>query len=105
MKTRSEIRYDFRQAQKRAQELEDMAGILKKLSEEKLDSVLWQLSSAWTGEAADTYRKKGKQLQEHMLKNAERLESIASTIQSTAQKVYDAEMKAYRRAIKRDYYD
>lgn len=104
MKTRSEIWYDFHQAKKRAQELEDIADFLKRMSEERLASVFRQLSSAWTGEAAEAYTKKGKQLQEHILKNAERLECNASTIRSTAQSVYDAEMKAYRRARKRDYH-
>lgn len=104
MKTRSEIWYDFHQAEKRAQELEDLAEILKRLSEEGITVEFGELSSAWTGEAAEAYSRKGKQLQEHMLKNAERLESIASTIRSAAQRIYEAEMKAYRRARKRDYH-
>lgn len=104
MKTASEIRYDFRQSTKRAEELEEMAGALKQLAENRFEQVFHQMSLAWTGEAAEAYTVKGEQLKEHMLKSAQTLGGAASAIRSTAQRVYDAEMKAYRRAKKRNYY-
>lgn len=104
MKTSSEIRYDFRQSQKCAQELENMADSLKELAEGRLGSVLQQLPSVWTGEAAEVYVETGERLKRHILENAKKMKCIASAIQSTAQRVYDAEMKAYRRAKEREYY-
>ena len=88
---------------KRAEELEEIAGALKQLAENRLEQVFYQMSSAWTGEAAEAYTVKGKQLKEHMLENARSLGCAASSIRSAAQRVYDAEMRAYRRAKRRNY--
>jgi len=103
MKSDSEIRYDFQQAIRKAEELESVASNLKRLSNSELENSLQSLAGAWKGEAARAYLAKGNRLQEKILENARKLEATARTIRSMAQKTYDAEMAAWRIAKEREY--
>lgn len=103
MKSDSEIRYDFQQAIRKAEELEGIAANLKRLANNDLENSLQALSGAWKGEAARTYLLKGNNLQAKILSNAKKLESTARTIRSVAKRTYNAEMAAYRIAKEREY--
>lgn len=103
MKSASEIRFDFQQAIRRAEELENIAADLKQLASGELGEFLQNLSTAWKGEAANAYLQKGARLQDKILKSAKDLNSTASTIRSVAKRIYDAEMRAYRLAKQREY--
>lgn len=103
MKTASEIRFDFQQAIRRAEELESVAGEMRRLADGELEDSLQRLSAAWKGEAAAAYLGKGARLKEKILKSAKDLDSTASAIRNAANRIYDAEMRAYRLAKERKY--
>lgn len=103
MKSDSEIKYDFAQANAKADELEQVAKKLKRLAQSDLEESLQILANAWHGEAAEVYIGKGSRLKERILLNADKLDSTAKTIRSTAKRTYDAEMRAYRIAKEREY--
>lgn len=103
MKSATEIQMDFKQAIKRAEELEEIAGGMDGLANKNLEETLQELSLAWKGEAGDLYLQKASALKEKILKSAKDLKSTASTIRNIARRVYDAEMRAYRLAMERKY--
>ena len=103
MKSLFSIEFDFQQAIKRAEELEDIAADMKKLANEDLVSSLQSLSTAWKGEAANAYLTKGSRLKEKILKSSKDLNKTATTIRNVAKRTYNAEMAAYRIAMERKY--
>lgn len=103
MKSLKAIEFDFRQAIRRAEELEQVAVEMKKLADEELASSLQSLSTAWKGEAASAYLSKGSRLKDKILKSSNDLNKTARTIRKIAKRTYDAEMKAYRIASEREY--
>ncbi len=103
MASASEIRFNFQQSLKRAEELEEVAEGLKRLAQGDLESAFQNLSLAWKGEAASAYLEKGSRLEEKILKSAKDLNSTASAIRRIAQRTYEAEMRTYRLAKERNY--
>lgn len=103
MKSLFSIEFDFQQAIKRAEELEEIAADMKKLANEDLDSSLQSLSTAWKGEAATAYLTKGSGLKEKILKSSNDLKKTASTIRNVAKRTYNAELAAYKIAMERKY--
>lgn len=103
MASESEIKIHFQQAVRQAEELEETAGELRKLAREELGQALQNLSGVWKGEAADSYLNRGTRLETKMEKSAKDLEVTAAVIRSTAKRIYDAEMQAYRLAKERTY--
>ena len=59
------------------------------------------LSSAWTGANARLFLRKEGQLQNDIEQTARALNEIADDIRRIAQRVYDAEMRAYAIAARR----
>lgn len=105
MKSLLSIEFDFRQAIRRAEELEEIAGDLKKMADEELETSLQSLSTAWKGEAAEAYLTKGSGLKNKILKSSDDLKKTATAIRSVAKRTHDAEMTAYRIATERSYQD
>mgnify|MGYP003292541133 CR=1 FL=1 len=103
MKSLFSIEFDFQQAIKRAEELEDIAADMRKLADEELETSLQSLSVAWKGEAANAYLNKGTRLRDKILKSASDLIKTASTIRRVAKRTYDAEKRAYQIAMERMY--
>ncbi len=103
MKTLYSIEFDFRQAKKRAEELETIAADMKKLADRELEVSLQNLSGAWKGEAAQAYLRKGSKLKENILKTSNDLKKTAATIRRVAKRTYDAEKAVYQIAMDRKY--
>lgn len=103
MKTKYSIEMDFTQAKQRAGELEEIASKMHSLAERSLTESFQTLSEAWRGEAALAYLEKGERLKEKILDTAGRIEKTAASIRRIAQRTYQAEMTAYRIALKRSY--
>lgn len=103
MKSLFAIEFDFRQAIKRAEELEEIAEDMKRLANNELEGTMQSLSSAWKGEAASAYLTKGTRLQEKVLKSSRDLKKTATTIRNVARRTYNAEKAAYRIAMERKY--
>ncbi|HIZ64619.1 MAG TPA: WXG100 family type VII secretion target [Candidatus Blautia pullicola] len=97
------IEMDFRQAKQQAAQLEELAAQLKNLAAKDLQETMQSLSAAWKGESADSYMQKGVRLEENISGTARKLEQIASTIRITAQRTYEAEMRAREIAKERTY--
>lgn len=103
MKSEGAIRYDFQRALNEAEDLENAARKMRRLSENDMENTKRSLSLAWQGDAADAYQRKCTQLQENILDSAKDLEKQASAIRSMARLTYEAEMRAYRLATDRNY--
>lgn len=103
MKSLFSIEFDFRQAVRRAEELEEISDNLKKLADEELEASLQSLQTAWKGEAATAYLTKGSMLKDKIIKSSGDLKKTAATIRNVAKRTYDAEMTAYRIAMERNY--
>lgn len=103
MKSLFAIEFDFQQALKRAEELEEIAADMKRLADGDLEETLQSLSLSWKGEAASTYLAKGSRLQEKILKSSNDLKNTALTIRNVAKRTYRAEKVAYKIAMERRY--
>lgn len=102
MKTASEIRLDFQKTLRCVERLEDTARKLRSLGEE-VGAGIFQPGSFWEGEAASQWRRGGEGLKEDMQKSAEELDHTASALREKAERIYEAEMRAYRLARERIY--
>lgn len=102
MASRYQIQMNFSQAERKAAELDDIAGDLSRLSGTDLQNTLNSLGNNWKGENAGLYIGKGFQLIENMEKTAASLRQAAETIRSVARNIYNAEMEALRIAEERE---
>lgn len=102
MASRYQIQMNFSQAERKAAELDGIAGDLSRLSGTDLQNTLNSLGNNWKGENAGLYIGKGFQLIENMEKTAASLRQTAETIRSVARNIYNAEMEALRIAEERE---
>lgn len=102
MASRYQIQMNFSQAERKAAELDGIAGDLSRLSGTDLQNTLNNLGNNWKGENAGLYIGKGFQLMENMEKTAASLRQTAETIRSVARNIYNAEMEALRIAEERE---
>ncbi|MCD7746719.1 MAG: WXG100 family type VII secretion target [Lachnospiraceae bacterium] len=93
-KTLVSIQIDFSKTKKQADRLEALAKQLETLAGSNLENSLSTIGASWTGESADEYLSKGRQLEEQLKKCASNLRSIAEIIRRTAQVTYNAERQA-----------
>lgn len=96
------IQMDFAKAKRQANELDNVADNLKKLSGVKLEDTLGMISVNWTGENSQKYVSKGRTLQGNISNTAYALEDVAQAIREIARVIYEAEMEAWERAHNRD---
>ncbi|MDO5348963.1 MAG: WXG100 family type VII secretion target [Lachnospiraceae bacterium] len=101
MSTRSEIRFNFRQALSQADELDGVADRLERLSGKTMESSMQKLAAAWKGQNAAAFLKKEDILKGDMKKTASQIHDIADDIRRIARRVYEAEMEALRIASER----
>jgi len=102
MKSREQIKMDFKKARAEANQLERVADQLKTLASQKLEQSMQDLSLAWTGSNSRFFLRKESQLKEDIIETARTLYEIASEIRTIARRVYEAEMQAYAIAARRD---
>lgn len=93
-KTLVTLRIDFTKTQKQADTLETLAKQLETLAGDSLENSLVSINASWSGESAQEYLNKGRQLEEQIKKSAANLRSIAQVIRQTAQATYEAERLA-----------
>lgn len=98
----SAIRMDFRKANQQAKDLDALAKRLKILSDRNLNETLDHVSQSWKGENSVKYVKKGRIVKDNMRKTADDISRVANSIREIAKAVYDAEMRAWEIAHKRD---
>ncbi|MCD7716110.1 MAG: WXG100 family type VII secretion target [Lachnospiraceae bacterium] len=93
-KTLTSIQIDFSKTKKQADNLESLAKQLETLAGNSLENSLVSINVSWSGESAQEYLNKGRQLEEQIKKSASSLRSIAQVIRQTAQTTYEAERLA-----------
>lgn len=102
MASRGQIEFDFANAKRQADELEELAGGLNSISQQQFSGTLQNISSCWKGENANLYLRKGYILVNEISSTSRELLGIAAVIRTTAQKIYNAEMEALRIAERRN---
>lgn len=103
MATREKIEFDFRQAIRQADKIDELANNLNGLSNRKFAGSLQNLAAGWKGENASLYLAKGSSLQKKMNGTAGELHTVAADIRTIAKRLYDAEMAALAIATARTY--
>lgn len=101
MSNRASIEMDFKQAQAQAKRLEELAEQMTTIAEKRMKYSLEKIAGNWEGENANNYLRKGDREKEEIKETAGCLYGIAKDIRAIAQKIYEAEMKALKRARKK----
>lgn len=98
MATRESIQIDFNRAVDQANQIDDVADSLGKLSDTSFAGTLQDISNNWKGDSATAYITKGNALQQKISGTSSNLHNIASTIRTAAKNIYDAELAAIEAA-------
>lgn len=98
-----EIFCNYSAANRKANELENIARKLRNLSNNNFERSLSDISLCWDGDASKAYINKGRQLQLKIRQEADSLQDDADTIRRIAQRIYDTEMKALELSKQRTY--
>lgn len=101
--TRAVIMFNFKRALQQADELDEIANSLSRLSRADFESTMQNISVNWKGESARQYLAKGDRLQGNMNATANSLHDIAADIRRVARRIYNAEMRALAIAEARNY--
>lgn len=102
MKGSSEIYMDFKRARQAAEELENLADLLRRISKADLQQIIQQLSATWICPEAEMFCKKEEQLRFRVEEIQAEMYSIAKQIRQDARRIYEAEMRAYEIASRRE---
>ena len=103
MSTYAKIEFDYREAINQANKLDEIAGNIRRLASNSMENTLITLNGGWQGETADSFIRKGRELEEKTTKTAEDLKRAAERIRTIAKRVHDAEMAVLDIADKRSY--
>ena len=97
------IEWNYIQAKKQADRLEEQAGRLSKLASEQMENTLRELAYNWKGSSASAYIRKGEKVESGIGALARELKRTAEVIRSSAERTYQAEMRATELAKSRSY--
>ena len=103
MASKYEIEMDFKAALRQADKIDNIASKLSRTANSDYQNTLQGISSAWKGDNANIYINKSSVLVGRMSNTASRLNEAADTIRRIAKNIYDAEMRAWEIAQRRDY--
>ncbi len=98
------IKMNYRQGMAQADKLEELANMLKEESDSKLEDTIANLNVNWTGDNAQAFMVKIRNLQGKIRKNSEQVRKASETVRKIVQNTYEAEMRNYRIASKRTYH-
>lgn len=102
--TRTEILFNYRQAIRQAEKLEQLSKKLKQVSDRDMDSAVGTLKNAWQSDNSGRYFSKAEKVMGDILTSAENLSSISAAIRQIAKTVRDAELRALEIAKNRTYH-
>lgn len=97
------IEWNYIQAKKQADRLDEQADRLEKLASQQLEGSFRDLSYNWKGSSASTYIGKGERVAAEISTTARELRRTAAVIRSSAERTYQAEMRVRELARKRSY--
>jgi len=101
--TTSEILFNYHQAIRQAEKLDNVANNLSRLSGDRMESTIGTLNSAWQSDNSPQYIRKVQKVQTDITKSADKLRKIAGAIRTTAEAVRNAELRALEIAKQRTY--
>lgn len=104
MATKASIEFDFQQAKRQADALDQLANRLSQLSGRDFAEAMQDISTSWQGQNARLYLSKGSKLQGKMNESVKALHTVANNIRTVAKRMHDAEMNALRIAESRTYH-
>lgn len=88
------IEWDYMQAKRQADRLEEQAGVLDRLASCQMEESLQRLTYSWQGENAKRYISKGNKAKSEIKRLSRELRRTAAVIRSSAERMYRAEMRA-----------
>lgn len=97
------IDWNYIQAKRQASRLEEQADRLDRLASNQLKDTLKNLSHNWQGDSAREYIYKGERMKSEISSLSRELRRTAAVIRSSAERTYQAEMRARELARKRIY--
>lgn len=101
--TRSEIVFNYRQALRQADKLDEIARKIEKLAAEKIDNTTGNLKSVWKSDNSSQYCGKVVEVQRGIRWNAASIRKVANSIRETAENIKRAELRALEIAQSRSY--
>ncbi len=101
--TRTEILFNYRQAIKQAEKLEQLSKRLNSVADRSMEPAIATLRSAWRSDHSEQYYSKAGIAKDNINKSAANLNTIAASIRRVAKAVRDAELRALEVARKRSY--
>lgn len=99
----AKIEFDYREALKQANKLDEIANNIKHLASENIENTLSTLNGGWQGDSASAFIAKGRTLKDNTLRTASDLTNAADKIRKIAKQIHDAEVAAFEIANKRTY--
>lgn len=103
MKTKWQIEFDFDQARRQANQLEDIAERLESLANHQIEQSNAELPSYWRGKSASLFQQKQEEMKKNVLASSRELRQQAELIRAIARRLYQAEMEALEIALRRTY--
>ena len=88
------IKFDYNKALRQAESLEKLAADMTGKTAKKLTEISENIEAAWTGKAAQAYRKYVITASEDLAKKAAYMRSTAEFLRSAAKKIKEAEAAA-----------
>lgn len=101
--TEHEIRFNYNNAMKQAEQLKTIGKELSGLGENKLETCMSEVRKNWTGTNSQTYVSKGMKVREKISATSGGINAVAGAIETMAKRIYDAEMASLEVARKRSY--
>lgn len=88
------IEWDYLQAKRQADRLEEQADVLDRLASNQMEESLQRIAYSWKGENAGIYICKGNKAKNEIKRLSRELRRTAAVIRSSAERMYRAEMRA-----------
>ena len=93
------IQYNFAQAMRQADELDDLANQLTRLAENNVRNVMSNVQHNWEGESASIFLSKAEKSRNDIMQTARQMRNVASGIRKAARNVRAAEEQARQIAL------
>ena len=100
---RSEINFNYKQAIRQAEKLEDIAGKISRLADDRMGETISGLKAAWESDSSPQFYSKIAQVQDDIRTQADNVKEVAASIRETAENIRDAERRNREIARRRDY--
>lgn len=98
-----QIQFDFNEARRQANKLDDIAQKLRSLAKKQIENSIDEIPSFWTGKSANLFVTKQNEMKQNIINTARELEEQADNIRKIAQLIYEAEQRALEIAQRREY--